>query len=94
MPESVDTSKPGVLELTTKDITTVRVERASQQVNRCGVRCKPRLIARPLAQSDEVHVFRGKEEPAREIECVLIFDPESGVSVTALLSVIHCGLRY
>ncbi|KAL5530437.1 hypothetical protein ACEPAF_6695 [Sanghuangporus sanghuang] len=60
MPESVDTSKPGVVELTTKDITHVRVERASQQ-------------------SDEVHVFRGKEEPAKEVECVLIFDPESGL---------------
>lgn len=60
MPESVDVGKPGVVELTRKDFTAVRMERASQQ-------------------SDEVHVFRGKEEPAKEVECVLVFDPESGM---------------
>ncbi|KAI5122189.1 hypothetical protein M0805_007086 [Coniferiporia weirii] len=61
MPESVDTTKPGIVELSNgTDATNVRVERAS-------------------LQSNEVHVFRGKEEPAKEVECVLIYDEESGM---------------
>ncbi|KAH8094763.1 RNA polymerase II transcription elongation factor-domain-containing protein [Phellopilus nigrolimitatus] len=61
MPESVDNTKPGVVEVTqSTDITNVRAERAS-------------------VQPDEVHIFRGKEEPSKEIECVLIYDEESGM---------------
>ncbi|THH11278.1 hypothetical protein EW145_g751 [Phellinidium pouzarii] len=61
LPESVDATKQGIVELTNnKDNTDVRVERASYQ-------------------SDEVHVFRGKEESAKEVECVLIYDEESGM---------------
>ena len=37
-------------------------------------------------QSDEVHIFRGQEEPAKEVECVLIYDPESDVSSMGLLN--------
>jgi hypothetical protein len=33
-----------------------------------------------VIQSDEVHIFRGKEEPAKEVECVLIYNEEDGVS--------------
>lgn len=36
-------------------------------------------VERACAQSDEVHVFRGREEPAKEVDCVLIYDPESGM---------------
>jgi len=62
-PESVDTSKPGVVEVKRgKEATKVQVER-------------------PSAQSEEVHVFRGHEEPSKEIECVLIYDEETNVSL-------------
>jgi len=34
-------------------------------------------VERPSAQSEDVHIFRGTEEPSKEIECVLIYDEET-----------------
>lgn len=36
--------------------------------------------ARTQGDDSRVHVFSGKEEPAKEVECVLIYDEDSGVS--------------
>lgn len=85
-PESVDSSKPGVVEVKQgKGATMLQVERASVQV-RASFRCT-RLTALtnllPGPQSDEVHTFRGKEEPAKDVECILIYDEETGVRVIA-----------
>ena len=84
-PESVDSAKPGVVEVKQgKGATMVQVERASVQV--CASfprtmfrRVNAQIITASLTQSDEVHTFRGKEEPAKDVECVLIYDEETGV---------------
>ncbi|KAI0952024.1 hypothetical protein AcV7_007953 [Taiwanofungus camphoratus] len=60
-PESVDSTKPGTIEVRRgKDTTSVTVERASAQTGEGG------------------HVFLGQELPAREWDCVLIYDEEMG----------------
>ncbi|KAH9970834.1 RNA polymerase II transcription elongation factor-domain-containing protein [Lactifluus volemus] len=54
-PASIDPTKPGTLEVSGREVTTVRVER-------------------PTANNNEVIVFKGEEKPAKEWECVLIYD--------------------
>ena len=51
----------------------VRLERASAEDSD-----KLRLRANSLA-GDEIFQFKGKEEPAKEFDCVLIYNEEDGV---------------
>ncbi|KAJ7067862.1 RNA polymerase II transcription elongation factor-domain-containing protein [Mycena amicta] len=61
-PPSVDTSKPGTIELVRskeKDSTAVSVEH-------------------PSSQPGETHTYNGTETTAKEFDCVLIFDEQTG----------------
>ncbi|KAJ6543862.1 RNA polymerase II transcription elongation factor-domain-containing protein [Mycena capillaripes] len=60
-PPSVDTTKPGTIDITrNKDTTSVTVEH-------------------PSTQPGESHVYIGNETSAKELDCVLIYDEETGV---------------
>ena len=65
MPESVDTSKPGVVELATKDITHVRVERASQQVSCCGLRSESAWLTKVVLSLMKCMSFAARKSPRR-----------------------------
>ncbi|KAF7330832.1 EAF domain-containing protein [Mycena venus] len=59
-PPSLDTTKPGTIELSRgKDTTTVVVEH-------------------PSSQPGESHVYTGTDTSAKELDCVLIYDEETG----------------
>ncbi|KAK7061307.1 EAF domain-containing protein [Favolaschia claudopus] len=59
-PPSLDTTKPGTIELTRgKDTTNVVVEH-------------------PSSQPGETHVYTGTDTSAKELDCVLIYDEETG----------------
>ncbi|ESK93107.1 ell-associated factor 1 [Moniliophthora roreri MCA 2997] len=36
------------------------------------------IVEHPVSQTNDVHVYKGREEPAKEWACVLIFDEETG----------------
>ena len=46
-----------------------------------------------MLQADEVFQFKGKEEPAKEFDCVLIYNEEDGVRFTLLYYLKSLNLR-
>ncbi|KAK7051335.1 hypothetical protein VNI00_004835 [Paramarasmius palmivorus] len=61
-PSSIDSSKPG----------SIQVKR-NKDVTNSSI-----IVEHPISQANEVHVYKGREEPAKEWACVLIFDEETG----------------
>jgi hypothetical protein len=55
------------------------VERSSVQVDLQRDASCNWIVADILTQAGESHVFLGSETPAKEWECVLIYDEETGV---------------
>lgn len=62
-----------------KESTGVMVEHPSTQV-RNFLSCGRSHRAHSSVQEGESLIFTGTEEPAKELDCVLIYDEETGVS--------------
>lgn len=76
----MDTAKPGVIEFRkTEEKTSVKVERANTQVRDCLYVLSIPLITSVGQNNDEVHLFFGQENPAKDVDCVLIYDEDSKV---------------
>ena len=75
----MDSSRSGLVEVSsTAGGTSVRVERASIQVCLQFVPFALRGVDH-CPQPDEIHIFGGKEEPTKDVECVLIYNEDDGV---------------
>jgi hypothetical protein len=78
-PASIDPAKPGTLEVNPgREVTAVRVERPTAHVRNYPRRPTHHPHAHVLMlfslQDNEVVVFKGEEKPAKEWDCVLIYD--------------------
>ena len=76
-PESIDSTKSGLINVKRgSDSASVSVQRSSTQVR---LMFFPSCKSLTLQQANEIHLFNGIEQPAKEWECVLIYDEETGV---------------
>ena len=62
--------------------TSITVERSSTQVRTLDIQTNWMINICPFIKKAESHLFAVSEIPSKEVDCVLIFDEETGVMPT------------